>query len=90
MRNIECYTRHASHRAQQRCIPPIYHELLDRFGEETYDGHGGVVVSFTKRSIRRMERSFGREPVRRIMANKFGTYRVESVRDGQIIQGERI
>ena len=36
-------TRHAEFRAQQRGIPPIIDQLLDLYGHEEHDGHGGVI-----------------------------------------------
>lgn len=78
------YSAHACQRAQQRCIPPLIDEWLDRFGEEEYDGHGGIKRYFSKKSRRAMEREFGREPVRR-MADKLTAYRVESSKDGKVI-----
>ncbi len=78
------YSTHACQRAQQRCIPPLIDEWLDRFGEEVYDGHGIVKRFFSKQSKRAMERALGREPVRR-MADKLRAYRVESSRDGCVI-----
>ena len=75
------FTLHARQRVQQRCIPPLIDEWLDRFGEERHDGHGGVVIYFSKRSKREMERQLGREPVRRL-ADKLTAYRVEDAKTG--------
>jgi hypothetical protein len=75
---------HAMVRAQQRGIPPLILEWLDEFGEELYDGHGGVRRFFTKRSVRALERAFGREPVRRL-SNYFDIYKVDSSHDGSLI-----
>ncbi len=77
-------SEHAKVRAQQRGIPPIIDRWLDEFGEEDYDGHGGIRVYFSRKSVRAMERAFGREPVRR-MAEFLRAYRVESSHDGQVI-----
>jgi hypothetical protein len=77
-------TKHAAVRQQQRCIPPLIDEWLDRFGEENYDGHGGVIRYFSKRSIRAMRRCFGREPLRR-MADKLNAYKVEDSRSGSVL-----
>lgn len=74
------YSRHARTRAKQRGIPPLIEAWLDEFGEEQYDGHGGVIRFFTRRSIRRMERAFGSAPVRR-MSEYFDAYKVESSRE---------
>ena len=75
---------HAEVRAQQRCIPPLVEQWLDQFGEERYDGHGGVVRFFSHSSIRAMERTFGRAPVRK-MSEYLRAYKVETSHDGQTI-----
>ena len=56
-------TRHAHTRAQQRGIPPLIDQWLDAYGEEEYDGRGGITRYFSSRSLRAMERDFGRAPV---------------------------
>lgn len=53
------YTDHARIRCRQRCIPPIVEQWLDEFGEESYDGHGGVRRFFSHASIKRMKRTLG-------------------------------
>lgn len=75
------YSRHAQIRAQQRGIPPLIDQLLDLYGHEEYDGHGGVVLYLDKASIRRMERDMGREPVRKL-AEWRNAYKVRSSVDG--------
>lgn len=77
-------TKHAAIRCQQRGIPPLIDQLLDQYGEEQYDGHGGVLVFLTKQSIRSVERDWGREPVRR-MAEWLDAYKVRSSHDGTTI-----
>ena len=77
-------TKHAKVRAQQRGIPPLIGQWLDNFGEEEYDGRGGVVRYFSHRSVRAMEREVGREPVRRF-ADYLDAYKVLSSRDGCVI-----
>ena len=72
---------HAQARLQQRAIPPLIDQWLDEFGDEEYDGRGAVRVYFSRHSIRRMERAFGRLPVRKL-AHLLDTYKVESSRDG--------
>jgi hypothetical protein len=57
-------TQHAQARAQQRGIPPLVDELLERYGHEQHDGHGAVVLFLDKRSIRAMERDLGSGPSR--------------------------
>lgn len=76
-------TQHAVTRAQQRGIPPLVDELLDRYGQEQHDGRGAVVLYLDKRSIRLMERDFGRRPVARL-AEWLDAYKVCST-DGQTI-----
>lgn len=75
-------TKHAEIRAQQRCIPPVIHQWLDEFGEEAYDGHGGVKVFFSSRSIDRMKRQLGPHFVEFIARWLSRAYRVESSHDG--------
>lgn len=83
-------TSHATIRAQQRGIPPLIDQWLDQYGEEEYDGHGGVVRFFSHASIRAMERAFGGAPVRK-MSEYLHAYKVESSHDGSIITiGHRI
>jgi len=74
-------SKHAAIRAQQRGIPPFIDQLLDLYGREQYDGHGGVVRYLDKSSIRRMERDMGREPVRRLSTWR-NAYKVMSSHDG--------
>lgn len=45
---------HAKVRAQQRGIPPLIDRWLDEFGEEDYDGRGGVRIFFSRRSVKAM------------------------------------
>lgn len=75
---------HAVTRAQQRCIPPLVEQWLDQYGEERYDGHGGLLKFFSRASIRAMEKSFGRAPVRKL-AEYFNAYKIESSHDGKTI-----
>ena len=77
-------TQHAQIRMQQRGIPPLIDQWLSEFGEEQYDGHGGVRRYFSRKSIRTMERVLGREPVRR-MAEYLDAFKVESSHDGRTL-----
>lgn len=77
-------THHARIRAQQRCIPPLIDQWLDQFGEEEYTGAGYIKRYFSHRSIRLMEREFGRQPVV-LMERFFKAYKVESCSDGATI-----
>lgn len=77
-------TKHAKVRMQQRAIPPFVEQLLDEFGEQQFDGHGGVICYFSKDSRRRMEQVMGRDPVR-VLERYFDYIKVESSRDGTLI-----
>lgn len=78
------WTAHAEIRARQRGIPRLIEEWLDGYGEETYDGMGARVIFFSKKSIRKMEREFGRAPVRKL-SEWLNVYKVEDSATGQII-----
>jgi hypothetical protein len=77
-------THHSSTRAQQRGVPPLIDHWLDQYGEEKFDGHGGVIQFFNHRSIRTIERNEGREPVRRLW-EYLDSYKVVSSHDGHTI-----
>jgi hypothetical protein len=76
-------TRHADHRAQQRGIPPLVGELLDRYGEEEHSTNGAFVLYLSKASIRHMERDLGRRPVA-CLSQRLNAYKVTGS-DGQTI-----
>jgi hypothetical protein len=80
----QTYTNHANVRSQQRGIPPLVSEWLLDFGDEVYDGHGGVVRYFTSKSVRKVEKAVGREPVRR-MSEFMRCYLVQSSYDGTVL-----
>lgn len=77
-------TNHARNRAQQRCVPPLIELWLLDYGELAYDGHGGVRRFFSKRSLRQMERTFGREPLR-CLRSFLDCYLVEASDNGDVI-----
>lgn len=77
-------TNHAQERAQQRAIPLLIEDWLDAYGEEEFDGKGARVVYFSKKSIRDMERAFGRRPVRKL-AEWWDVYKVEDLETSQTI-----
>lgn len=80
----QTYTNHANIRSQQRGIPPLVSDWLLDFGDEVYDGHGGVVRYFTPKSVRKVEKAVGREPVRR-MSEFLRCYLVQSSYDGTVL-----
>ncbi|QQZ28698.1 hypothetical protein HMY34_07975 [Thiothrix subterranea] len=78
-------THHAAARTQQRCIPPLIDQWLDQFGEKSYDGHGGVRLYFSQSSVRTMERTYGREPIHKLLPDYRNVYKVVSTQDGRTI-----
>lgn len=56
---------HARTRLQQRGLPPLVVHWLDDFGREVHVP-GATIRHFDKRARRRLERTVGREPVRRM------------------------
>jgi hypothetical protein len=77
-------SRHANCRKQQRRIPAVAHDWLQQYGEERFDGHGGIIKYFGHESRRRMESQLGR---RFVAENQkyLRCYVVESVQDGTVI-----
>jgi hypothetical protein len=59
-------TSHALKRQQQRGVPNLVLEWLERFGREQHDHHGAVIYYFDKQARRQLERYFGRTAVRRM------------------------
>ena len=78
------FTEHAIVRKQQRGIPPLIANWLIDYGDEEFDGHGGVVRYFSKQCIRRLERELGRESIKR-MSEYLRCYLVQSSKDGVVI-----
>jgi hypothetical protein len=81
---MTCLSQHAISRRQKRGIPPIIIDWLEQYGEEHFDGHGGVIRYFGHDSRRRMEKVLGR---RFVAENQkyLDHYLVESASDGTII-----
>lgn len=77
-------SRKAAHRSQQLGVPPLIRTWLLDYGDESFDGHGGIVRHFTRRSLRRMECELGAAPLKR-MHEYFRCYLVQSNADGSII-----
>jgi len=77
-------TTHASVRAQQRGVPPLVMNWLLAYGEEIFDGHGGVLRYFTPRSIRQLEREVGQAPLKRL-SEYLRCYLVQGSQDGNVI-----
>jgi hypothetical protein len=81
-------TKHAEIRAQQRGIPPMVDYLLDLYGQEEHDGHGGIVVYLNKVSIRHMEKDLGRRPVARL-SEWLDAYKVKTSSGTTLTMGHR-
>lgn len=77
-------TTHAKKRTQQRGIPKLMIELLQRFGKRAYDHHGGVIRYLDKAARRAVEKYIGTHAFRR-MHEYFDAYIVESTDSGGII-----
>ena len=77
-------TNHASVRAQQRGVPPLVMQWLLDYGEEKFDGHGGVIRYFTPQSLRRLERDVGQTPLKRL-SEFLRCYLVQGSNDGAVI-----
>jgi hypothetical protein len=77
-------SHHAKMRAQQRSVPRLIVEWLMDFGEEQFDGHGGIVRYFSNRSVRELERHYGRRPVK-LMKRWLRAYGVWSAKDSELI-----
>jgi hypothetical protein len=78
------YSKHSQQRVQQRCIPTVIHQWLDEFGEEEFDGHGGIYRYFSHHSIRVMEQRLGRHFVQQ-NHRYLNAYQVESTDDHTVI-----
>lgn len=78
------YTQHAAQRVQQRGIPPVIRDWLLAFGDEVFDGRGGIIRYFSPSTLRTLEREVGKAPLKRV-AEYLRCYLVESSRDGAVI-----
>jgi hypothetical protein len=81
---VSMFTQHAASRMRQRSVPPIVIEWLEEFGDEQFDGHGGVVTYFSRQSKRRLEQRFGRRFVAE-NARYLDRYAVRSAADGAVV-----
>lgn len=76
-------SKHAEVRSQQRGIPPLIINWLKDFGELTHDHNGAVILYFTKKSKRQLEKAVGREVICRL-SEWLDSYAVQSL-DGNLI-----
>lgn len=61
---LTSYTKHADVRSQQRGIPPVVSDWLIAYGDEEFDGRGGVVRYFSATGIRQLEDGVGAKLVK--------------------------
>jgi hypothetical protein len=85
---LAALTDHARIRMQQRGIPHGAVDLLLDYGRETRAGKGGRIVSFDKRSRRRVIRELGREALRLIERYR-DAYAVVGADDAIVTVGHR-
>jgi hypothetical protein len=78
------WSQHAGVRCQKRALSSLVLDCLQQFGQEVHDHHGCVMYHFTKRSLRALERSWGREPVRRLLYDQRAAYAVVAS-DGTVV-----
>lgn len=86
---ISNFTKHAELRAQQRGVTHQIANLLIQYGDEKYDGHGGVVRFFSNDAIREMRAEIGVSNVKKL-AKHLRTYLVEASTDGSVITVGRL
>ena len=82
-------TAHAKLRSQQRGIPLLIDQWLDQYGEEEYDGHGGVIRFFSKASRRAIEKDNGRMITAKLSEYINSIYKVSSHDGSTITLGHR-
>lgn len=82
-------TNHARIRMQQRGIPDGAVDLLLDYGREIRAGKGRRIVSFDKRSRRRMARELGEQVLRRV-ERYLDAYAVVGTDDTIVTVGHRL
>lgn len=61
---LTTYTKHAEVRSQQRGIPAVVSDWLIAYGDEEFDGRGGVIRYFSSTGIRQLENEVGEKQVK--------------------------
>ena len=74
---------HSEKRTQQRGIPQLIFQWLDEYGERSHDHNGAVILYFSKKGRRRLEKEVGRQVINR-MNEWLNSYAVLSL-DGTLI-----
>lgn len=78
------YTKHAEKRVNQRGISYEICDLLLSYGDEKFDGRGGVIQYFSEKSISLLISDRGVQFCKKNI-KKFKAYLVKSAHDGSII-----
>lgn len=79
-------TRHATHRMQQRAVPEMIVEILERYGSAMH--HEGAEVLFIDKSARkRIAAAFGGQRSARMLEPWFNTY--ACISDGHVVTVRR-
>jgi hypothetical protein len=81
---LTSYTKHAAVRSQQRGIPPLISDWLITYGDEEFDGRGGVVRYFSATGIRQLEDEVGAKQVKQ-KSEFLRCYLVQATDTGSII-----
>lgn len=77
-------SKHAEVRSQQRGVPSQISQWLVYFGDEVFDGRGGVIRYFSSKSIQELKDVVGATEVKR-MSEFLRCYLVEAANDGSVI-----
>jgi hypothetical protein len=83
-KDINMYTKHALKRCQQRAIPQELCELVLDYGESCYDKHGARIWFLTKKTIQKLEQTYGSD-VRKKLERKRNLFVVESLDTNSVI-----
>lgn len=78
------FTNHAALRLQQRGIPSVVSDLLIAYGDEKFDGHGGVIRYFSAIGLQELTSDLGNESTK-LMDKYRNCYLVQANDDGVVI-----
>jgi hypothetical protein len=59
-------TNHAALRVEQRGIPPMFIDLLIKYGEKKHSGHDGIIRYFSKKSKKKMQYELGNSVINQL------------------------
>lgn len=78
------YTTHAAIRLQQRGIPPVVSDMLLAYGDEKFDGHGGVIRYFSATGLQELSSDLGKGSSKFVERYR-NCYLVQAIDDGAVI-----